>query len=145
MIRHRSGIRPGNDERVIDASKTSATIVRNVTFSKEWSRSLTIESEESKTRSTSAGLDVDSISIRSTAEQALRNKYSVSTTERETRTEEMSISIPGGTKQQIILQWKRVWQKGIVQLVDKSGRRIDLPFSAAVDVTFDQKVIDDTI
>jgi hypothetical protein len=137
--------RIGNDERVIDASNTSATIVRNITFSKEWSRSLTIESEESSSRSMSTGLDLNSISIRSTAEQALRNRYNVSTTERETRTEEMSISVPGGTRQQIILQWKRVWQKGIVQLADKTGRRIDLPFNVAVDVTFDQKVIDGAI
>lgn len=135
----------GNDERVIDASKTSAAVARNLTFTKEWSRSLTIESEKTNTHSVAAGLGFDSISIRSTAEAAVRNRYEVSTTDHEAHTEEMSINVPAGTRQRIILHWKRVWQRGIVQLVDKSGRQLDVPFNIAVDVTFDQEVIDQAI
>ncbi len=134
----------GVDKQYIDSSKTRATVVKDFTFTKEWSRTLTIESEESISRSFGVGID-DIVSIHFIAEQAVRNKYSISTTEHQSRTEKMSITIPAGTKQQVILQWKQIWEEGMVQLVDQSGRRVDIPFSVAADLTFDQRVIDQTI
>jgi hypothetical protein len=139
----------GNDERVIDASQTSATIVRNLTFTKDWSRTLTIESEKAKTISMGGSLNmggalnIGGLTVQSSVEEAVRDKYGVSATDRETHTEEMSISVPGGTRQRIVLQWKRLWQKGIVRLLDVSGNQVDVPFGIAVGVTFDQTVVDE--
>lgn len=135
----------GDDERVIDASRTKTAITRNLTFTKEWSRSLTLEMEKSITNTLGTSLGLDAVSIHTSAEEAVRHKYGISSTDREAHTEEVTIVTPGGTRQRVVLEWKRVWQRGIVKIVGGSGQMVSIPYSVAVGVTFDQKVIDEAV
>src|ERR1700686_629398 len=71
----------------------------------------------------------------------LKQTYSVSQGTKETVTEEVGCQVPGHTRTTIVVQWKRIWQHGLVH-AERSGVRLHIPFRVAVGLTFDQQQID---
>jgi DNA-directed RNA polymerase subunit RPC12/RpoP len=132
----------GEDRRVIDNSSSSIQVTRNFTFSKEWSKSFSLDFE----RATTDGLELtvgtkDTAALKLSSEEKLRRTYSLSQETKETVTEEVSCQVPPHTRTTVVVRWKRIWQHGLVH-TEQSGVRLRIPFRLAVGLTFDQRQID---
>jgi Zn ribbon nucleic-acid-binding protein len=128
----------GDDKRIIDNSRSSASLVRRFSVSKEWTRAYRIEYEKIKLdgQEVSIGMN-EGMSVKSLTEDSIRQHYSISEEIRENYTEEVEIEIPAFTKLAVIFQWKRLWQHGIIELNHKS-QKIIIPFQIVSGITFDQ-------
>jgi hypothetical protein len=129
----------GDESRVIDNSLSPAPITRKFTITREWNRSYIIELERSETDTGEISLGVsDAVSTKATAEEALREQYSLSEARKETASEEVEIVVPAHTKLSLIFQWKRIWQNGVIKLADTNANQFNVPYRIAVGITFDQ-------
>jgi DNA-directed RNA polymerase subunit RPC12/RpoP len=132
----------GEDRRVIDNSGSSTQVKRNFTISREWSKSFSLDLE----RATSDGSEMtigskDAAVLKLSSEERLRRTYSVSQGAKETVTEEVSCQVPPRTMTTVVVRWKRIWQHGLVHIL-QGGVKLHIPFRVAVDLTFDQQQID---
>jgi len=120
--------------RIID-NATDATVTRQIEVSKDWKRTVTIETEGS----TKVGASVKAGEIGIGAEAALATKYGASTEETHTYTEGVSVTVPPHSKVTLSLAWKLRIRKGLLRYFDEAGfTLIDIPFSVVTGVTFDQ-------
>ena len=129
----------GDDSRLVDNSKSSATVRRKFAVSKEWSRTYAVEYE--KARVTGGGLDVgltQNLSLKSSCEQTIRRHFSISEDTKETYSEEVEIEVPAATKLRIVFQWKRILQCGFIKVRKPNNEISIVPYRVAVAVTFDQ-------
>lgn len=129
----------GEEQRLIDNSKSVISLTRRFTISKEWSQFCVIEYE--KAQITERELDIGinmAASIKMGTEEVLRAKYSISEETRRTYTEEIVLEVPAKTKVRVYMHWKRLWQHGLVKLRDQKNKEIEVPFKVVVGVTFDQ-------
>jgi hypothetical protein len=134
----------GRDERILDASRSNATATRSLSFSREWTETVSVESEKTQTMGGGISLSMaDLIKLEGSAETALKSHYGVSSQRRQTSTEEVSLTVPAGTRLKIILHWKELWQGGSVRLRNVSGAEVRVPFAVRSGITFDQETIDE--
>lgn len=133
----------GEDRRVIDNSRSSATPTRSFSFSKEWSRTFQVEVERAKGDGAELTLGAkDTAALRLSSEEKLRRTYSISQDTKETSTEDVSCQVPAHRKLTIVVRWKRIWQHGFV-VVSQNGVPLRIPFRVAVGMTFDQEQIEE--
>ena len=131
----------GEDRRIIDNSRSSATPTRSFSFSKEWSRTFDIGLEKATADGTALTIgEKDVAALRLSSETKLRQTYSVSDNTKETSSEEVSCEIPARCKLTVVVRWKRIWQEGFI-IWAKGGSSVNIPFRVAVGVTFDQELI----
>ena len=134
----------GEDRRVIDNLRSSATPTRTFSFSKEWSKTFHVEIERAKGEGTDFSLGVkDAAALRMSSEKKLRHTYSVSEDSKESSSEDVSCQVPAHCKLTVVVRWKRIWQHGFV-LVTRDALTLRIPFRLAVGVTFDQQQIEQT-
>lgn len=88
-----------------------------------------------------AGLDIHFLSLKTEAERALREEYSITTGERETYEEEVTLEIAPHTRSEILFSWKEIRQQGIIKLTAGSYEA-RIPFEIVVGLTFDQRQVD---
>jgi hypothetical protein len=138
----------GSEQRLIDNSNSATNLTRKFTISKEWAQSYTIEDENTTTGGGegSVGLQFFNLnlgSIKLTAQNSIKEKYSISESSKQIYGEEIVIQIPPHTKLRVFFQWKRLWQHGIVKFKDVDGFEFSLPFRVVIGVTFDQMQVDE--
>ena len=129
----------GSDSRLVDNSKSTATVRRKFAVSKEWSRTYTVECE--KATVTGGGFDVgltQNLSLKSNCEETIRRHFSISEDLKETYSEEVEIEVPAATKLRIVFQWKKIVQCGFIRVQKPDNGVSMVPFRVAVGVTFDQ-------
>jgi hypothetical protein len=129
---------PGDDVRTIDNRDGSADVTRVIRASRDWTRSLTIDAERSRSRGRGLTAGPQWLSLRQNAETALRQSYSIGAEMRETYAEEISLLVPAGTCVELVLHWKRILQRGIVRVESGHNGIVELPFQMVAAVTFDQ-------
>jgi hypothetical protein len=145
---------------LIDRSKSSSTSVETFEFSKEWSQQFNLEYEKANTKghSSDLGSSLESSigveagfkseiksgitsNIKNSAEETIKRKYSITEGVKYKRTETTQIRIPAYTKTKLIICWKNVWQKGIIE-IESPSFKVQIPFTVLVSLTFDRKQID---
>ena len=129
----------GNESRQVDNSKSAAEMTRRFTIGREWAQSYVVDYERIQNRR--EGLQLGSpqfATLTLAAENALKERYSITTETKQSYSEEISVNVPPKTKLNIVFHWKRIWQHGLLQTSDLNGRAIEIPFKVAVGVTFDQ-------
>lgn len=134
----------GEEQRIIDNSKSSVKVVRSLSVSKEWVQTYTVEYE--KGRADGGKLDlalVQGVGIQATAESSVKERYAVSGETRRTFTEQISMEVPKNQKVKVLLHWKRIWQHGILELASAGAPTLEVPFKVVVGVTFDQTLTDE--
>ena len=131
----------GNESRTIDNLASSSSSIRAVRLSREWARTWAVDTERTTTVRGSAGLGVHLLSLKADAERTLRNTYSITTDEKQTFTEEVTLNIAEHKKVKIIFFWKQICQIGAVQLIGKKFE-VRIPYEVVVGLTFDQQQID---
>lgn len=134
----------GEEQRVIDNSKSTISLTRGFIVSKEWSQSYAVEYEQAHTIGGGFNVGIgDKAGIKIAAEKTLRAQYSISEETRQTYAEEVVLEVPAQTKLRVFFRWKRVWQHGLVTLRDRRSREIEVPFRVVVGLTFDQAQVDE--
>lgn len=153
-----------NEESIlIDKSRTSSTSIESFEFSKEWSKKFNLEYERVSTNhsgsdlasslESSIGFEATiksemksgiTSTIKSSVEETVKQKYCITEGVLYKRVEKTQISIPAYTKTRLIICWKNIWQKGIIEISDPSSpsSKVQIPFKVLVSVTFDRKQID---
>lgn len=140
---HRSEEKIGTERRVIDNSKSSASLSRRFTLSKEWFQAYKVDNEKSRVIRGELNVGIGStLGVKSVAETKIRTQYSVSENIRQICTDEVTIEVPPKTALEILFQWKRIWQHGFVRVQDNQTDAVEIPFQIAVGITFDQMQAD---
>ena len=133
----------GEDRRVIDNLLSSSTPTRSFRFTKEWTKTLTIELEKLVTSGGTLSLGAkDVAALQLSSEAKLRQAYTVAEQSKETFGEDVTCVAPAHRKLTVIVRWKRIWQHGFIETA-LAGQPVRLPFRVAVGVTFDQQEIED--
>jgi hypothetical protein len=131
----------GEEVRDIDNSQSIVGILRKISVNREWMQSCVLERET--TAKAGGELSLQGawlVDLRATAEGAIRKRYEITTEERRTYSEELTITVPGHKRVQVILKWKQIWQCGIVLLRRESdGLEVQVPFRVCIGPTFDQR------
>jgi ribosomal protein L32 len=136
---HRSEELTGRDERLIDNSSGPSDLNRKLMLAREWSRQYQVERERSTMSRNSMGLTgQDIIRVSAETERALKERYSITDTSRETYTEEVEVSVPAGARVRITIEWKNLWQHGVLN-VSLEGKTVTHEYKVAAGVTFDLK------
>ncbi len=135
----------GSDERVIDNSKSSVHLTRNLRLQKEWSKSYRIEYERAyRERTTTDHKVTEYLGTRRTAEKLLRTKYGIAERERQQYEEMIALKVAPYKKVRLCLQWKQIMQNGVIVLGDQHGEQANVPFSVVIGLTFDQAQLDES-
>lgn len=132
----------GLDRRLIDNSASSISVKRRFSIAKEWMVSYVVESEASRSSGVSIGLG-ELAKISGAADNAIRERYSISGSEKRMHEEEVTIEVPAKTKVSVVFSWKLIWQHGMVSLTDCKGEMLSIPYKLSQGLTFDQRQIDD--
>jgi hypothetical protein len=138
---HRSEEFIGREERFIDNVQSQSEINRKLTIQREWFRAVKIETEKSADKKHGMRVGRQNVAEATfTAEEAVRQRYSVSREVRLIYTEEVAVAVPPGTKVRLIFDWKYIWQHGLVT-INVGDSAAKFRFSVIVGVTFDQQQV----
>jgi hypothetical protein len=129
----------GQDEKIIDNSQSSIGVTRRFEVMKEWSQTFVVDRGKLDTETKQMRIALaENLAIQNKVEAAISERYSVRDEKRQICTEDVTLNIPQNTKSHVVFQWKRIWQHGILSLKCENGAKLEVPFKAAVAVTFDQ-------
>lgn len=129
----------GDERRQIDNSKSPVELTRRFTIGREWTQSYALDRE--KVRSDHSALKIGGAELPSltlAAENALKERYSITTAMKQTYEEEITIVVPPRTSLTLVFHWKRLWQCGNIQVCHSNKMLFETPFKVAVGLTFDQ-------
>jgi hypothetical protein len=130
----------GEEARLIDNRNSPTEMTRRVTASREWSRTMSVGEDRTRSYGGEVGADWKVFALKGTAEAEVKRNYSVESGTKHVFEEEFTISVPEHTALRVILRWKRIWQRGVVRLQFFDGAVSEVPFQVVVNVTFDQTV-----
>ncbi|HEX8692513.1 MAG TPA: hypothetical protein VF746_08850 [Longimicrobium sp.] len=134
----------GQEQRIIDNSKSSITLTRRFSLSKEWSQSYVLEYEKAQQNGTQLTIGAgDALGFQATAESNLKQRYSITEEARQVYAEEITLEVPARTRLRVVFDWKRIWQRGVVVVQHGPGQLLQVPFRVVVGVTFDQAQVDE--
>jgi hypothetical protein len=128
----------GEEVRVINNLESSSGATRSVKASREWTRTLTIGTEHTRTLGAEVGGGVSWLKVKGNIESELQRNYSMESTSRHLFEEEITIIVPARTNLRLSLRWKRIWQHGVVRLANYDGSVTEVPYRFVVNMTFDQ-------
>jgi hypothetical protein len=133
----------GIETREIDNSQSEIQVTRRFTVSREYSSAYTVDYEKTTGANGDLSFSVAGLSgIKVNLEKKIAEKYSISNSQKRTYTEEITLTIPAKKRVSIRLNWKQIWQYGIIRLQSKENVSIQIPFKVNLEPTFDQQQID---
>lgn len=133
----------GTEIREVDNSKSEIQVVRKFTVSREYVCAYTIDYEKTFGMNGDLLLGVANFStIKAGLDRKITEKYSISSSQKRTYMEEITLTIPAKKKVLINLNWKQVWQCGVIRLRDTANKELEIPFRVSLEPTFDQQQID---
>lgn len=121
----------------LDNSKGTTPLKRNRSISREWTKAISLESEQSDTKQTTFGLSTQGVSLSSMAEQAIRSKFSISEEQKHIYTDELEFEVPAGTKRRVVLTFNHNWQHGKLILAEPEGGMVEVPYRFVDSLTLD--------
>jgi hypothetical protein len=129
----------GVERRLIDNSRSSSPLVRNVTVRREYAYTYTVEYEHSQRTTNTKNMRIrDGATIEHSVEKTLQNRYAYVHDKRDIHEENIQVTVPPFKRFELILSWKNILEVGIIVLQNQHGERMALPFSIVVGLTFDQ-------
>jgi|GEM_PF-664073 len=141
---HRVEESVGEEQRLIDNSRSSSPLKRTLTVSREWTQSFTMEYEKAQTTTNTKNVKVNNyITKGKTVEDFFREKSSYSLEEKRTHAEDVAIEVLPYQRVRLSLHWKNILQLGEIELKNQYGNKINIPFKVVVGLTFDQAQVDE--
>ena len=133
----------GTETYDFDNSGSSSTSEEMLQITNETQFVMVIDGERSSVKGGNSTFGITHFaSIEGQVQNTLRNHYSVEATSKLTVERSTRISIPPRTHVRVTLNWKRVWQDGVINLRPPSGHAVAVPYSVTVDLSFDKKTVD---
>lgn len=125
------------EDMILDNSKGATPLMRNRSISREWAKTISLESERTDTKQAKFGLSSQGISLESMAEQAIRSKYARSEEQSQTFTDDLQFEVPPGTKRRVVLTFNHNWQHGKLVLVKPEDDPVEIPYRIVDGLTLD--------
>jgi hypothetical protein len=126
-----------------DNSESSATSVETLRIFNSTQLVLKFDLSRATLRDGQSSVSIlDFAKVQGQLKSKLLSQYSL--TQQTTLTVERTsqINIPARAHVRVVLNWKRVWQDGIVVLRTRSGDDVEFPYSVTVDLIFDKTLTD---
>jgi len=134
----------------IDNSRSSAEVQQRDQVDRLWSKTVNVTYEEATKDvqgiSIKAPVGVGTVSLTQAIEAQLRQAYTLSGTETETKTREVVVTVPPQKKVHVTIEWILIWQHGRIELhypTDNGGYDA-LPFKVAIEMRSHQSTEDVT-
>jgi len=122
----------------MDNARGTTPMLRTKTITQDWSQTYELSVEEGAVSESSIGVGKGGVAtISAMAQNALKTTYRIGQETRKTYTEEIPFDVPPGKRQVMTLTFRRIWQHGILRVVDPNGETKDVPFKVVVDVEMD--------
>lgn len=128
----------GNEIRMIDNSKGNGTVRRKLMVSREWKKTISYSETESTRAGIRGEISAYFATLKLSLDKTLESKYNISKEETRLFSEEIDIEIMPHSKIVLKIDWKRIWQNGIIEVSNRSGEVEELPYKVSKGVTFDQ-------
>jgi hypothetical protein len=135
---HRTQTDMGTDT-YLTTNASAATVERGIDLKQTWSQSWSVEYE--KATRTNIATDFSAkgaIGLRSEVEEQIRKKYVATETLSREYTDTLTLTLPPQTKVLTTIEWKKIWQHGLLKLSDGG----QVPFKVAVQLTYDYSTQD---
>lgn len=127
------------EEWEVDNSTGSCTTTYQRTFSKEWTKSLSIDSEEIHRNSKEIGVKVSQVSeVMNHAESELRKKYVLAGELKQKHESNQEIQVLPYKRVRVFSRWIRVVEFGKVVFIDQYGQTMEMPYNTVVGMKFEQ-------
>jgi len=124
------------DPLELDNLAGTSPLKHTVTISQEWTQTVQIDEEKSKTEQSTSGAEVPGVgTFGRRAEAVVKSNYSITEGTKKTLTREFSFEVPPGTKRVVSFNYAQVVQHGVARLSSGGNVVAELPFSVAVDMT----------
>jgi hypothetical protein len=130
----------GTENLRISNTSGAVRLTRTMRVTREWRRTVNLDVHDTRGSATNIVTGPAWLSLRATIEQSLSRTYTISEDHREEFAEEFSVEVEPGAAVTVVLDWKRLWQHGVVHVLFQ-GRQIEIPFCVAIGITFDQSVL----
>ncbi|HUB98738.1 MAG TPA: hypothetical protein VMS11_02830 [Solirubrobacterales bacterium] len=131
-------VEPAFAERlVLDNSKAATPLKRTHSISREWKKTISLESEQTRTEQVTLGLAIEGVSLGTMAEQAIRSKHSLSEEQTYTYTDSLDFEVPAGTIRRVTLSFNHTWQHGTLILTDPEEDPVRIPYKVIDSLTMD--------
>jgi hypothetical protein len=127
-----------HQEIVMDNSAGTSPMLRTKTIGHEWTQAYEVTLEEAS--AIEKGIQIgkpDVATVSSMAKNALATTYHLKNEARKSYTEEIPFDVPPGIRQVVTLTFKRIWQCGVIKLLDVAGNPLEVPYKVAVDLEMD--------
>jgi hypothetical protein len=139
---HKSEEAVGIEYRNIENPSTRSTVTRTIRVTHEWTRSYTVDIDHMRRVGGELSAGITLAGIKANAENEVRKTYHLTATKREEFTDEVVLHIEPASRVRLQLEWKKVWQHGIVEIGNTAGELIQVPYRIVASVTFDQRTVD---
>lgn len=133
----------GAEQYDFDNSESSATSVETLRIFNSTQFILKFDTGNAVLRGGQSAIGIlDFAKIQGQLQSNLLSQYSLS--EQTTLTVERTsqINIPAQAHVRVVVNWKRVWQDGVVILRTRSGVDVEIPYSITIDLIFDKTLTD---
>jgi hypothetical protein len=136
----------GDTDYVKDNRSSSIPMPAAIKISRRWQQRIEVDSANTQSRSTAgrAGLAISlaGLEVERTIERSLRDSLSLSAETEQIVEQTLEVTVPPGARLTVRLHWKQIWQEGDVRVRLADGTVAEIPYRAAVEVTFDQENIE---
>jgi hypothetical protein len=135
----------GVDTYDFDNSGSSSTSVQTLIAKHSSGFVMAFETERATERNGQASVGLLNFAqVEGLLRSTLRQQHSLQSTSTLYFEHTSQINIPARTHVQVRLNWRRIWQDGVINLTTRAGVGISLPYAVTVDLTFDAKHTDVT-
>ena len=129
--------------RELDNLGSDTSFTRTITINEEWSQEYVIDKESTRKIGGDLNLGLGAIaSLGATAEQALRDRYSVTTNVRKSYTDELAFTVPPRKIKYVRMRYRQGWQEGFVRVTHPNTGTVEIPFKVAVGLRVDPETDD---
>lgn len=128
----------GTEHRTIDNSNNNGHVKRKMTISREWKKTFNI-SESIKSSNEKIGkASFQFVELGLLLSNAIENKYDFQSMDTNTYAEEIELDILPQSKIILEIDWKIIWQNGLIELIDTKNNIVYYSYKIAKGLTFDQ-------
>ena len=126
----------GDEERIVDNSKSNGLVKRKLTIAREWRKAISIDEDVCKHYKGKIGLPFTS--IEGEISKSLITRYGTSIQETNSFSEEIELEIAAYSKIILTIHWKIIWQNGEIEVFSDNHNKIRIPYKVVKGITFDQ-------
>ncbi len=133
----------GRDQTDFDNSGSASTSVETLHITHATEFEMLLDEDTATTSSGGGSVALIGLAdISGQIQQELRRHHSVRVSSTFTMERTSELQVPAHTHVRILLDWKRIWQDGVIELRTRNRDQVELPYSLTVGLDFDKTTLD---